>query len=216
MGLIGIIKAKAMRQKIIISVIIYITGIVLTLISFIPLRPDMQFSNSVGFFGIVLLVASLVFGVIGLTKEKKIVKGKMISSRLTPLYKIYIPIFIVILFIVNNLLILLDSYPSNDISVFFAMEIILIIWLVLFLPCVKLHDVYLENNQIITINFFNRAVLKVTDIKKIRRFLIFFYKIKLDKMAGSHTIVMLPKLTESTNLFTTPKSIKVLKNLIKQ
>ena len=140
-------------------------------------------------------------------REEK--SGTMITSTLTPMYKFYLPTFIIEMLVFNTILLTFNTYPGNDISVFIAVEIMLVFWVILLFPCLKLYQMYLKDGKIIVTNFFSSDVFSENDIKKVHRFFIFFFKVKLSKTS----FIIFPKFSESVNLFVTPKSIRLLKNL---
>ena len=136
--------------------------------------------------------------------------GTRITSKLTPLYKFYIPMLVIELFLFNTILLIFNFYPGDDISVFLAVEVLLMLWALLLFPCFKLSQMDLKDGRIIAHNYFNSNEYSEKEVKKVHRFFLFFFKVKLNKIS----FVILPKLSESINLFLTPKSIQMLKNLI--
>lgn len=202
-----------MKQRIIISLTSFAIGFILVLLALVPLRIDFQVPFIIGFIGLILLLTAFVYGLIILYPRKK-QDGKLISSRLTPVYKFYVPVTFIACLLFNTLLILLDIYPGNDISIFIVLEIMFIIWLALFIPCIRLRLVHLNNNQIVTTNFLEESTLQTSSIKSVKRYFIFLYRLNIEKGTSSQKIILLPRLTEFSNLFITPKSIKELKSLI--
>jgi hypothetical protein len=202
-----------MKQRIIISLTSFAIGFILVLLALVPLRIDFQVPFIIGLIGLILLLTAFVYGLAILYPRKK-QDGKLISSRLTPVYKFYFPVTFIACLLFNTLLILLDIYPGNDISIFIVLEIMFIIWLALFIPCIRLRLIHLNNNQIITTNFLEESTLQISSIKSVKRYFIFLYKLNIGKGTSSQKIILLPRLTEFSNLFITPKSIKELKSLI--
>jgi len=202
-----------MKQRIIISLTFFAIGFIFILTVLVPLRLNFKMPYVIGIIGIILLLTAFIYGIIILYAEKRN-ESKLISSRLTPLYKFYFPVTFIACLLFNTLLILLDIYPGNDVSIFIVLEIMFVIWLVLFIPCLKLQLVYIANNKIITTNFLNEYVLHKTNVKSVKRYFLFFYRLNLDKGTGLQSIIFLPRLTEFSMLFVTPKSIKELKSQI--
>lgn len=198
-----------MKRKIIISLILYISGIAVGFVSLFPFAGEVQYSSIFGVFGLSISVIALLYGIIIMNvREEK--SGAVITSKLTPLYKFYIPTFIIEILVFNTILLLFNIYPGNDISVFIVIEVMLVLWMLLFLPCIKLYQMSLKDGKIIVTNYFNTDAFRVSEIKKVRRFFIFFFKVKLSQTS----FIILPKLSESANLFVIPKSIRLLKNLL--
>lgn len=197
-----------MKQKIIISLILYTFGIAMGFTLLFPFAGEVQISITFGIFAFVLSATALIYGII-LMNVRRENEGTMIMSKLTPLYKFYIPTFIIEILIFNTILLLFDIYPGNDISVFIVVEVMLVLWVLLLLPCIKLHKICLKDGKIIVDNYFKSNVFSENEVKKVRRFFIFFFKVKLNKTS----FIIFPKLSESANLFVTPRSIRILKNL---
>lgn len=198
-----------MKQKIIISLVFYVLGFAMGFILLFPFAGKAHFSDTFGIFGLAVSATSLIYGLIIMNVRGN--KGRTtITSKLTPLYKFYIPILITELFVFNAILLVFNIYPDNDISIFIAVEVILVLWVLLLLPCFKLSQMYLQDGKIVVCNYIDEREFNEKEVKKVRRFFIFFFKIKLNKVS----FIILPKLSESVNLFVTPKSIRILKNLI--
>lgn len=202
-----------MKQRIIISLTSFAIGFMLVLLTLVPLRIDSQVPFIIGFIGLIFLLTAFVYGLAILYLRKK-QGGKLISSRLTPVYKFYFPVTFIACLLFNTMLIFLDIYPGNDISIFIVLEIMFIIWLALFIPFIRLRLIYLNNNQIITTNFLEESTLQTSSIKSVKRYFIFLYKLNIEKGTSSQKIILLPRLKEFSILFITPKSIKELKSLI--
>ena len=189
-----------MKRKIIISLTSFALGLILVLIDRVPLRLNLKVPSIIGLIGLIILLIAFVYGLIILYSRKK-QDCKLISSRLTPVYKFYFPVTFITCLLFNTLLILLDIYPGNDISIFIVLEIMLIIWLAFFIPCIKLRLVYLNNNQIITINFLDESSFQISSIISLKRYFIFLYKLNIEKGTNTQKIIILPRLTEFSNLF---------------
>ncbi len=196
-------------MKIIISLVLYAFGIALGFILLYPFVRGFQISIIYGISSLALSIASLIYGILLMNKKKEN-KSRMITSRLTPLYKFYIPIFIIEILLFNTILLIFNIYPENDDSVFIVVEVILVLWVLFLLPCIKLYQMYLINDKIIVDSYFKEKVFNKNETKNVRRFFIFFFKIELKK----HSFIILPKISESMNLFVIPKSVRALKNLI--
>ena len=198
-----------MKRKLIISLILYISGIAMGFVLLFPFAREVQISSTFGVFGIIVSAVALIYGVI-IMKIREEKSGAMITSTLTPIYKFYLPTFIIEMLVFNTILLTFNTYPGNDTSVFIAVEVMLVFWVILLYPCLKLYQMYLKDGKIVVNNYFNSSVISPREVKKIHRFFIFFFKVKL----GKTSFIILPKFSEATNLFITPKSIQVLKNLI--
>lgn len=202
-----------MKQKVLFSLIAYILGIILTIISFVPFRVSYHVSGLIGYLGLIIIVFSIFYGHIEMNKFVK--KGKQISSRLTPLYKFYMPVGNFLLFLINGLQLFFDVYPGDDITPFIALEIMSFIWGIMFIPLLKMQAIYLNKNLIIATDYFNIIEIKTSSLVEVSRYFIFYYSIKLKDTNGAKTIDILPKLSEAHSPFVTPKSIKRLKRLIR-
>lgn len=203
-----------MKRKIIFHLIVFAIGIVLILISFIPLRLNFQLPYHLGFFGLAITVSAFISG-LTLIARNRVSRFKQISSRLTPIYKYYLPTTFFTCLLFNSFLIFFDVYPGSDISNFIAIEILLVVWLILSIPCIRLSMVYFSDKQIVVFNYSSELKLKVKSIQSIKRYLIFFYRIKITDEKVSSKFIILPKLTEFYSLFITPKSIKELRSQIR-
>ncbi len=195
-----------MKQKIIVSLVLYTFGIVMGFIFLFLFGGEFQDSITFGIFALVLSVSSLMYGVI-LMNSRRESEGIMITSRLTPLYKFYIPIFIIEILFFNTILLLFNIYPGDDISIFIVVEVMLVLGVLLLLPCIKLYRIYLKDSEIIVDNFFKTNVFSRHEVREVQRVYIFFYKLKLNKIS----FIIFPKFSESVNLFVIPRSIKILK-----
>lgn len=198
-----------MKKKTTISLVFYIVGIAIGFVLLFPFAGETQIYNTLGVFSLVVAAVSLIYGLIIMNVRGDKV-SKTISSQLTPFYKFYLPIIIIEMLVFNTILLVFNIYPGNDISVFVAVEIVLMLWVILLLPCFKLSQMYLQDGKIVAYNYIDEREFNEKEVKKVRRFFIFFFKVKLNKIS----FIILPKLSESANLFVTPKSILILKNLI--
>jgi len=201
-----------MKQKIILSLTSFALGFMLILTALVPLSISFHVPCFIGLVGFILLLVALIYGL------KKIYDGKrkdakLISSRLTPLYKFYLPITFFSCLLFNTLMILLNIYPGDDVGIFVALEIMFIIWLTLALPFSKLYEVYLDNNQIIITNFLNESILQTNCVISVKRYFLVLYRLKIVKETGTQKIIFLPHFLEFSYLVT-PKSIKELKSRI--
>lgn len=198
-----------MKKKTTISLVFYIIGIAVGFVLLFPFAGETQISNTLGIVSLAIATASLIYGLIILNVRGDKV-SKTVTSKLTPFYKFYLPIIIIELLVFNTMLLVFNIYPCNDISVFVAIEVVLILWLLLLLPCFKLSQMYLQDGKIVVYNYIDEREFNEKEVKKVSRFFIFFFKVKLNKIS----FIILPKFSESANLFVTPKSIQILKNLI--
>lgn len=198
-----------MKQKTIISLVFYVVGLAMGFILLFPFAGKAQFSNTFGIFGLAVSAASLIIGLI-IMNVRRYKVYTTITSILTPLYKFYIPILIIEMFVFNTILLVFNIYPGSDISVFIVLEVMFVFWALLLFPCFNLSQMDLKDGKIIAYNYFNSNEFNEKEIKKVNRFFIFFFKVKLTKVS----FIILPKLSESANLFATPKSIRMLKDLI--
>lgn len=197
-----------MKKKTTFSLIFYILGIALGFVLLFPFDGDTQTSMTFGVLSLAIAFLSLVYGllIMNINMDKANI---IVTSKLTPFYKFYLPIIIIEMLVFNTILLTWSFYPENNISLFIALEILLVVWVLFLLPCFRLSHVYIIDGKIIVSNYINTKVFNGRDEKMIRRFLIFFFKVKINKIS----ILILPKFSESANLFIIPKSIQKLKNL---
>jgi len=208
-------KNIIMKQRFIISLLGYITGISLTLISLFPWQYEQWIPDIFGILGFCLIIAFLTYGIFMVNKKKNL-GGDLLTSRLMPIYKYYMPLLVMTVLLFNSLLLVFKVYPGHDISIFIVFEVMLCITILFLWPCLKLRSVYLDKNKLIATDFVNSLVIKVSEVKTIRRSFIVFYLLKLkDDSSGFKLFTILPKIEESSNLFVTPRSIKLLKNKLK-
>ncbi len=84
-----------MKQKIIITFIVFALGLFLILITNVPIRLTVKIDPIINRLGLLLFFATLIYSLKLLsTKVQK--KQKLISSKLTPLYKFHIPVIILV------------------------------------------------------------------------------------------------------------------------
>ena len=185
----------------------YSVSLVGALVFLFPFLGNPPIQIWLGKFSLIIALGSVFFGMVLMNTENQ-PSGDKISSILTPLYKLYFPLCVLVLFLFNTILIVFSICPENEIDVFIAIEGMLIIWLLLVIPFNMINQLYVKNNKLIASNYFKSREFTVNDIVKIQRFLLFFYKIKL----SNSSIIILPKISESAMIFFTPKSIKLLRN----
>ncbi len=206
-----------MKYKIIISLTFFATGLIFVLISSIPLRINFEIPHLFEPTGIILLISTFIYGVVTTNKVNiKNRNNKRLSSLLTPIYKFYFPTIFIITFIFNTSLICFNIYPGEDISIFIVLELIFIIWIILAIPNSKLRIVYLDKNNIITTNYITKYIVPSNNIKSIERHFIVLYSISLKNNKDIQRIIFLPRQDGFPNIFTTPKSVQVLRTIIKQ
>lgn len=201
-----------MKQQIIISTTFFTVGFSIVLLYLLSVSSTKE-EPLFGLLGIGLVSFSLGYSLARL-HPKNISRSKTISSRATPIYKFIIPLSFFILFLFNTLLILLKKYPGDDVSIFMTIEIMIAIWVILFIPYMKLSVVSIDNNRLIASNFHNELIFQISDMKKINRCFLFLYRIHFIRGKSKKSIVFLPRFTESSNVFATPRSVKILKCLI--
>jgi len=206
-----------MKYKIIISLTLFATGLIFVLISSIPLRINFEIPHLFEPTGIILLISTFIYGVVTTNKVNiKNRNNKRLSSLLTPIYKFYFPTIFIITFIFNTSLICFNIYPGEDISIFIVLELIFIIWIILAIPNSKLRIVYLDKNNIITTNYITKYIVPSNNIKSIERHFVVLYSISLKNNKDIQRIIFLPRQDGFPNIFTTPKSVQVLRTIIKQ
>jgi len=206
-----------MKYKIIISLTLFATGLIFVLISSIPLRINFEIPHLFEPTGIILLISTFIYGVVTTNKVNiKNRNNKRLSSLLTPIYKFYFPTIFIITFIFNTALICFNIYPGEDISLFIVLELMFIIWIILAIPNSKLRIVYLDKNNIITTNYITKYIVPSNNIKSIERHFVVLYSISLKNNKDIQRIIFLPRQDGFPNIFTTPKSVQVLRTIIKQ
>lgn len=198
-----------MKQKIISTFSAFAIGLFLILITIVPIRITVKIDPIIGCFGLLMFFATCIYSLKLLSaKDKK--KQKLISSKLTPLYKFHIPVIILTCLLFVLLLVFFDLFPGKDIAVFIVISIMLFIWLMLFIPFYKLHQVYVQNKKVVIDDFFTQTVLETTEIIDVERYFIFLYRIK----TNTRKIVFLPPISLISNLFYVPKCVQELKSII--
>jgi energy-converting hydrogenase Eha subunit C len=206
-----------MKYKIIISLTLFATGLIFVLISSMPLRINFEIPQLFEPTGIILLLSTFMYGVVTTNEvNTKNRNNKRLSSLLTPIYKFYFPTIFIITFIFNTALICFNIYPGEDISLFIVLELIFTIWIILAIPNSKLRIVYLDKNNIITTNYITKYIVPSNNIKSIERHFVVLYSISLKNNKDIQRIIFLPRQDGFPNIFTTPKSVQVLRTIIKQ
>ncbi len=197
-------------MRTLISLVFYVLGLAMGFILLFPFAGKAQSSYTFGILGLAIAAAALIYGII-IMNDGKHIGSTMITSSLTPLYKFFIPILTIELFVFNSILLVFSIYPGNDISIFIALEVMLVVWLLLLFPCFKLSQIELKDGKVIASNFFSTSEFNRKDVKRIKRYFIFYYKVKTNKTS----LVILPKLSESVNLFVIPKSIRMFNKFVR-
>jgi len=205
-----------MKLRISITLILFAIGLLFVLISLIPLRLDFEVPHVFKPTGIILLAATFIYGFAKINTVILNYKNyTRISSQLTPIYKFYFPTIFIVAFVFNTSLICFNIYPGDDISIFFVLEFMFIIWIILAIPNSKLHMVCLYKNNIVATNYINKYILPSNDIKCIERYFVFFYSVTFENEVSVRKIIFLPQKDVFPNLFITPKSVQKLKALMK-
>ena len=205
-----------MKNKILILIIIYAISFAIFLFTSIPIRISFKIPQIIKFIALFFLIFSFLYGQV-LLYPKKIKGHKLISSRLTSIYKFYLPVMFIICILINTFWIVLNIFPGKEISFFIALNIMFIIWLIFSIPYTKLKLIYLTDDHIISSDYFKNLIFSFHEIQSVNRYFFVLYRIKIKK--GDSNIIkliILPKLTEFSNIFITPHSIMKLKSIINE
>lgn len=203
-----------MKSKVIIAISILL--FVLTAIGLIQLFQRLSVvafnETSTYIFISVLIVCSLV-GVWGIVRKNKDLNAKRVSSLLTPLYSVYLPLLSFVLFICS-LLSIFQNLNDGKLSDRMIVVSMFLVWSLIGLKYAKLKLLYIDQNRLYYTSFFSIKNCNLSDIKEVKRYMRYLYKIRVQSIDKECDIVFMPRVKESLVPFTTPAFVLFLQKMI--
>ena len=147
-------------------------------------------------------------------KEKNMIKTgkKRISTRLTLFYKLVLPIILIGFLIALNIAI---KEVANKIDLVVINILGLVLMTIGYLPMSNIKKVYINSSKIYCSNFLSEKEYEIKTIIKVKRWLIFHYRIFIEIDGRIKKIKFLPREFLSLSyLFQKPDSIKNLERKI--
>lgn len=140
-------------------------------------------------------------------------KRQELSSRVTFLYKYIIPIGFLLFTVGLNIVYLIDKSILGESILPFN---VLLFFTVFFLiPLIRLKKVYYDNKRLYISNYIDDDVFRLIDVMKIKRHLIYFYKIYYKQGNDLKTLIFMPHINEAVIIFIKPNSVKVFEKRLK-
>lgn len=182
--------------KVIVSFWLFgISGVVL-IFSLLPLNLAFRFSSFVPYLTGAVMCLCVWYGVWALNKRAFQYDSKLLSSRLTPFYRFFIPLILLVVFVAVTLLLVLEwNVPQH----FFPLVIVDAIVVVLAYPVYRfcrLNVVYSVSNFVIVSNFFKEETFSVLAIISLRNYLPGIYRLQVDKYLVCENYLFIPSISE--------------------
>jgi hypothetical protein len=135
-----------------------------------------------------------------ITKQSK----SYLTSRLTALHKFIFPITVIILLFFVAFLIAFNLFPGNDVGIFIALGIVLLIWLRLsFLLNLKLFHLLIVKDKMVLFDYNNHIEINKNDVKEVKTYFFLYYKI----FTHNKVFIILPKNIVYLKTISNPISI---------
>jgi len=203
-----------MKKKFIISIIIFAISFAVIIFTIFSSHLNFKTVQIITFISLAILLLSFIYGQI-ILYPKKIKEYKLISSRLTSIFKFYLPTIFITCFFTNTSWIILNIFPGKDITLAYALDILFIAWFVLEIRHMKSKLIYINKKHIIVSNYFSINEYSIHEVSEVNRFFIInIYTITIENETGINKLIFLPKFAETTIPFITPESIKILRSYI--
>lgn len=138
---------------------------------------------------------------------------KKLSSDITLVYKYILPIGFVLFVIALNIAYSIDK-EIVGINNIIPLNVGFVIMLFLFIPFFRLKKVSYSVKKMYVSNYSNESTINISSVKRIKRYLIYFYKIYYTDGNNSKSIIFMPHINEAIFLFLKPKSIKEFEKLL--
>ena len=182
--------------KVIVSFWLFgISGVVL-IFSLLPLNLAFRFPSFVPYLTGAVMCLCVWYGVWALNKRAFQYDSKLLSSRLTPFYRFFIPLILLVVFVAVTLLLVLEwNVPQH----FFPLVIVDAIVVVLAYPTYRLcrlNVVYSVSNFVIVSNFFKEETFSVLAIISLRNYLPGIYRLQVDKYLVCENYLFIPSISE--------------------
>lgn len=151
-----------------------ITGVIFVL-SLIPLNINFSFWQYQTYLVGIILLLILSYSIFFLNKNIQKKDGKLLSSYMTPVYKFFVPLALLICLIANNLLLICKWFCPEDLPIFICFNIIIVIFL--FFPDYRLKTLYVVGNSVIVSNFFKEKTYQFSEIVELKSKKLYLYQL---------------------------------------
>lgn len=160
-------------------------------------------------------VSFFLYGYLSFKNSTKLISNNIYASKLTSIYKYYIPITYITWVIVNVVTYVLNIYTVEIIRIedlcfqFFGVLLLLI-------PFTQLKLLFIENKEIIIYNYSKPLKFNMKDVAKIKRLFFIFAVIEIRNNTMKRKYFIMPRLDEFwyLNYFNDSKSLKEIKSKI--
>lgn len=141
-------------------------------------------------------------------------KKKKLSSNITVIYKFIIPIGLLVLMMGLNLALIFNTgFISKETLI--PLDVFFCFFSLFLIPLIKLKKVEYDNKYLYVSNYYKQYRITNKNIKKVKRHLIYFYKITYYQNGIKKSMIFLPHINEVFfSFFSKPRSIKEFEKLI--
>lgn len=170
-----------------------ISGVVL-IFSLLPLNVAFRFPFYTPYVAGAVVCASVWYGVWALNKRAFQYDSKLLSSRLTPFYRFFIPLILLVVFVAVTLLLVLEW---NVPRFFWPLLIIDAVTVLIAYPVYRLsrlNVVYSVSNFIIVSNFYKEETFSVLAIISMKKYLPGIYRLQVDKYLVCENYLFVPSV----------------------
>lgn len=181
--------------KVIVSFWLFgISGVIL-IFSLLPLNVAFRFPVFVPYVAGVLIGACVWYGVWALNKRAYQYDSKLLSSRLTPFFRFFIPLILLVVFVATTLILVLKwNIPTYFLPLLIIDGIVLLLAYPAYRLC-RLNVVYVVSNFIIVSNFFKEETFSVLAIISLKYYLPGIYRLQVDKYLVCENYLFVPSVS---------------------
>ena len=182
--------------KVIVSFWLFgISGVVF-LFSLIPLKIDFHFPHYIPYIAGGLMCLCVWYGVWALNKRTFQYDSKLLSSRLTPFCRFFIPLILLAVFVSATFLLLLGWYtPPYFLPLLISDVVVVLLAYPVYRLC-RLNVVYSVSNFVIVSNFFKEETFSVLAIISLKNYLPGVYRLQVDKYLVCENYLFIPSISE--------------------
>lgn len=187
--------------KVIVSFWLFgISGVVL-IFSLLPLSIDFRFPFFVSYLAGAIMCLCVGYGVWALNKRAFQYDSKLLSSRLTPFCRFFVPLILLVAFFAATLLLLLGWYTPQY---FLPLLIVDVVAVALAYPVYRLYRlsvVYSVSNFIIVSDFFKEETFSVLAIISLRSYFPGIFRLQVDKYLVCENYLFIPSISQKLARF---------------
>lgn len=171
-----------------------ISGIVF-LFSLLPLNITFHIPSFIPYITGGIMCVCVWYGVWALNKRAFQYDSKLLSSRLTPFYRFFVPLILLVVFVVVTLLLILEwNLPSYFLPLLIVDTVIVLLAYPVYRLC-RLNVVYVVSNFIIVSNFFKEETFSVLAIISLKNYLPGIYRLQVDKYLVCEDYLFVPSIS---------------------